>query len=112
MSLSDYQHIFIYNVAKLIIFAETQDIKLTGGELYRTKYQQEEYLRTGKSKTMKSKHLKRLAIDLNIFIDGKLTYNKEQISVLGEYWELLNEHNRSGMNFKYFYDPCHFEMNI
>ena len=74
---------FLKNVAQLIYFADQQGIVLTGGELFRTTEQQQIYVDTGKSTTMKSKHLERLAIDFNFFIKGELTYKKKDIQVLG-----------------------------
>lgn len=41
----------------------------------------------GKSKTMKSNHLGRLAIDFNFFINGELTYDKEKLQPPGDFWE-------------------------
>jgi len=92
------------------LLAKVNDFKLTGGELYRTKYQQEKYVAEGKSKTMKSKHLERLAIDFNFFVDGKLTYNVEDVHILGEYWEVLNNKNEAGM-FWEWKDVPHFQRN-
>jgi peptidoglycan L-alanyl-D-glutamate endopeptidase CwlK len=112
MKLQDEQQIFTYHIAQLIVFATTNGFGLTFGEAYRTKYQQEEYLRTGKSKTMRSNHLKRLAVDFNFFVDGKLTYDKDALEVLGEYWELLDDKNRWGGNFTNFIDTPHFERKV
>jgi len=112
MRLSEHQREFTLDIAKLIVFAYTQGIELTFGEAYRTEYQQEEYVRTGKSMTMNSNHLKRLAVDFNFFIDGALTYDREDVEVLGEYWEALDEKNRAGMFFESFIDVPHFERRI
>ena len=122
MSLSDKQWIFLQNVAKLITYAEEQGYKLTGGELYRTHDQQYLYYNgrtiikgklvgtTRKSKTMNSKHLKRLAIDLNIFKDGVLTYKYEDVEPLGTYWKSLNSKNDWGGFWKWK-DVPHFQMS-
>lgn len=122
MSLSDKQWIFLQNVGNLIMWAAKNGYKLTGGELYRTIDQQWLYYNgkkivdgelvdtTRKSKTMNSKHLKRLAIDLNIFKNGVLTYKYEDIEPLGNYWESLNERNKWGGNFTNFKDCPHFQM--
>ena len=112
MSLRNQQSIFTENIGKLIDFAFSIGIELTFGEAMRTEYQQKEYLRTKKTKTMHSNHLRRLAVDFNFFIGGELTYKKEDLQMLGDYWESLNEYNRAGMNFKSFVDCPHFEMNI
>jgi len=131
MSLSDKQWIFLQNVGNLITYAAKNGYKLTGGELYRTEDQQWLYYNgktihdgeliddTRKSKTMKSKHLKRLAVDLNIFKNGVLTYKYEDVEPLGRYWMSLNKNNRWGgdwnknhENDDNFKDIPHFEMNI
>ena len=111
MGLGDKQRIFTKNVAKLIMFAYDNGIELTFGEAYRTKYQQEHYVITGKSKTMNSKHLSRLAVDFNFFINGELTYNKRVIEPLGIYWESLNDSNKWGGHFTHFTDVPHFQMS-
>lgn len=108
MGLSDKQWIFLQDVAKLIIKAIELDIKLTAGEVYRTMYQQRKYIKDGKSKTLKSKHLSRLAIDLNFFVDGKLTYDIDKVRKLGEFWESLRPTNQAGMFWK-FKDFPHFQ---
>ena len=112
MSLRKEQSAFVNDIAKLIQYADTIGIELTFGEAYRTEYQQKEYLRTGKTKTMRSNHLRRLAIDFNFFIDGELTYDKVKLQRLGDYWESLNNKNRWGGNWKTFEDTPHFERNV
>lgn len=116
MLQSDKQWLFLQDVAKLIAYAKERGYKLTGGELYRTEYQQREYVRQGLSRTEDSMHPERLAIDLNVFVkdaDGyQLTSDYGQISDLGEYWEGLSPQNRWGGNFKSLYDPYHFERQI
>lgn len=112
MSLSQEQATFLIDVCKLIQYATEQGWMVTGGELYRTPEQQEIYLKTGRSKTMASNHLKRCAIDLNFFKDGKLVWDKAQIAPLGAYWESLNPKNRWGGNFKSLVDVPHFERNV
>lgn len=112
MSLVKEQNEFLKDVARLIDYATNKGIVLTGGELFRTKEQQSIYVNTGKSKTFNSNHLRRLAIDFNFFIDGVLTYEKEKIQCLGDFWECLNpEKNRWGGNWK-FVDTPHFERNV
>jgi peptidoglycan L-alanyl-D-glutamate endopeptidase CwlK len=111
MSLSKEQQEFTKDVARLIVFAETQEIGLTMGDAYRSEYQQAEYVRTGKSKTMNSKHCNRLAIDFNFFINGKLTYEKKDVEVLGEYWEILDSKNKWGGNWN-FVDTPHFQRTV
>jgi hypothetical protein len=109
MSLVTEQWEFLKDVAKLIQFAESKNVVLTGGELFRTQEQQDIYLKNGKSKTANSQHMKRLAIDFNFFFHGELTYDIPDLQFLGEYWESLNTKNRWGGNFKSFKDAPHFE---
>jgi len=111
MSKSNEQWLFLQDVALLIMEAKRLGIKLTGGELYRTEYQQAKYFADGKSKTMNSMHLKKLAVDFNFFIGGQLTYKKEDIQPLGDYWESLDYKNEWGGNWKSFQDVPHFQRN-
>lgn len=118
MKLSQYQRIFSINVAKLILFAAENGIEVTFGEAYRTNEQQLIYVQSGKSKTMNSNHLRRLAVDFNFFINGNLTYNWNDIKVIGDYWESLHPANRWGGDWNKnnnkdgFIDTPHFEMNV
>ena len=109
MSLVKEQAAFLLDVAKLINFATEQGFVVTGGELFRTAEQQQIYMKTGRSKTMNSLHLKRCAIDLNFFKDGKLTYDIKQRRIIGNCWESLNEKNEWGGNWKSFKDVPHFQ---
>ena len=112
MSMVAEQAAFLQDVAKLITWAFDNGFTLTGGELFRAPEQQAIYVKTGRSKTMNSNHLKRCAIDLNIFVNGVLCYDKTKLAPLGAYWESLSPKNRAGMNFKSFIDMPHFERNI
>lgn len=112
MSRVDEQWEFLKDVASLIGMAEKRGIVLTGGELFRTQEQQAIYMKNGKSKTAKSKHLERLAIDFNFFVNGQLTYDKKTIQPLGDFWESLHPANRWGGNFASFLDVPHFERNV
>ena len=111
MSLINEQWEFLQDVAALITFIAKVGLTATGGELYRTTYQQAEYVRTGRSKTPNSKHLKRLAIDLNFFKDGELVSDKESLHSVGDYWEHLDPANNWGGHWD-FYDPGHFQRSI
>lgn len=109
MGLVREQAAFVRDVAKLILYAEEMGYELTFGETYRTAYQQREYLRTGKSLTMNSMHLKRLAVDFNLFIGGNISWEIYDFEPLGAYWESLDPRNRWGGRFKNFKDVPHFE---
>ena len=58
---------------------------------------------------MNSIHLKRCAIDLNFFKDGKLTYDIPTLKPVGDYWESLHPKNQWGGNWKSFKDVPHFQ---
>lgn len=112
MSLVQEQAAFLLDVCKLIQYATDQGFTVTGGELARTPEQQAIYLKTGRSKTMASNHLKRCAIDLNFFKNGKIIWDKAALAQLGAYWESLYSKNRWGGNFKSLVDCPHFERNV
>lgn len=114
MSLLREQSTFLLHVAELIQKASELGFYASGGELYRTSEQQALHVKNGRSTTMNSQHLKRLAVDLNFFKaapDGtlKLTYEVEDLRPLGQFWEGLDAANRWGGNWTSFKDTPHFE---
>ena len=110
MSLRQEQSLFIKDVVKLLMFAEANGYEATGGELQRTPEQQQIYLNTGKTKTLDSYHLKKLAIDLFFFKDGVILQTKDSLQKLGDYWETLYCKNSWGGNWKGgFIDVPHWE---
>lgn len=115
MDLTREQSKFLMHVAELIRKAPDYGLIVTAGELYRTSEQQALYIKNGRSKTMSSQHLKRLAIDLNFFQESpdgslKLTYDGDNVRQLGAYWESLDPAvNRWGGNWSSFKDAPHFE---
>lgn len=112
MSLVAEQNAFLLDVARLIFQAKELGFVLTAGELYRTPEQQEIYVKTGRSQTMNSLHLSRLAIDLNFFKDGKLVYDKVVLAPLGAYWESLHPLNSWGGNGVKLVDTPHFSRGM
>jgi predicted chitinase len=115
MSLNREQIVFLQHVAELIRKAPDYGLLVTAGELYRTSEQQALHVQYGRSKTMNSQHLKRLAVDLNFFQqlpDGslQLTYDGDNVRLLGAFWESLDPAaNRWGGNWSSFKDTPHFE---
>ena len=112
MSLVTEQAAFLLDVCKLVQKANELGFTVTGGELFRTLEQQQIYIKTGRSKTMNSLHLKRCAIDLNFFIDGKLTYDVKVLTPLGQYWESLSSKNQWGGFWRSFKDVPHFQRTV
>jgi D-alanyl-D-alanine carboxypeptidase len=117
MSQIDTQHAFAQDVAHLLIQAQERGYTVTLGEAWRTPEQQAIYLKTGRSKVSKSQHMSRLAVDLNLFQDGKLC-TREQIKPLGDWWEAISLAHRWGGNWRglvdagksSFVDAPHFEV--
>lgn len=105
------QHEFLMDVASLIQYAAGRGYTVTGGELYRTADQQKIYVEQGKSKTMDSNHLRRLAIDLNFFWQGEAVTDADLLD-FAQYWMGLNGLNRWGGNFHDLPDRDHFERNV
>jgi hypothetical protein len=106
------QHKFLIDVSKLIIWANTRDWVLTGGELFRTVEQQRIHVKAGRSRTMNSQHGMRLAIDFNIFVDGQLCYDKKVLAPMGAFWESMDPLNSWGGNGIKLVDTPHFSRGI
>lgn len=108
------QSVFLLHVCELVRKAGELGFTASGGELFRTPEQQALHVKNGRSTTMSSQHLKRLAIDLNFFRDGadgrpRLVYDVEALRPLGQYWESLDSANRWGGHWTTFKDTPHFE---
>jgi hypothetical protein len=107
MTLNQAQFEFTRDVAYLINYLYTKGYTVTLGEARRTKEQQEIYLKTGKSKTINSRHLIGLAIDLNLFKDGKYLPDTKDYKDAAEFWVKLNADNVAG--YFWGWDGNHFE---
>lgn len=106
------QAAFLLDVCKLVEYATQQGFTVTSGELYRTPEQQQIYVKTGRSRTMNSLHIQRRAVDLNFFLNGKLTYDKAVLAPLGAYWESLHPLNSWGGNGVKLVDVPHWSRGI
>lgn len=125
MSLSDKQFTFAKNVIQLLVYAMARGWKFTLGEVLRPEEMQKIYLEEGKTTVEHSLHEDKLAIDINFFknvptygtngriehLEYELTYKKEDLQELGDFWESLNSNNEWGGNWKTFLDTPHFQMN-
>jgi len=78
MSLREKQSKFVHMVSLLIAFAYQNGYELTFGDAW---------ARSGHKRH--SLHYDRLAIDLNLFRDGKYLIKTEDHWKLGEFWEFL-----------------------
>lgn len=106
MTLREKQELFVTAIAELIHFAFNQGYTLTFGEAWRSP---EEALRLSKiNKGIKrSVHCDRLAVDFNLFKDGKYMDKSEDFLELGMFWESLHPECAWGGHFK---DGNHFSM--
>lgn len=125
MSLREKQSVFALNFAKLVQYAYSIGYEITYGEGLRTKSQQYLYFEgfdiekigaslklyksTRRSKTMNSKHLLKLAHDINLFKNGQIQTDAEAFKPLAKYWKSLHPANESG--YDWGWDLGHFQMN-
>jgi hypothetical protein len=93
----DKQHKFMVMVSKLIAHADSLGYQITGGDLYR-----DLRCRYGHAKSL---HRMRLAIDINLFIDGDYQVDGLGHEPLGRYWESLG-----GSWGNDFGDPNHYSL--
>lgn len=88
------------------------DFKITEG--LRTVERQKELVKTGKSKTMNSYHLKGKAVDIAVLIDNKVTwdfkYYKEVADCVKEVAKKLGYVITWGGDWKTFKDGPHFQI--
>lgn len=91
--LLNQQIVFTKKVALLIQFADSIGYDLTFGDCF---------AKTGHKKN--SLHYKRLAVDLNLFINGKYMEKTKDHLPLGLFWESIG-----GTWGGRFYDGNHFE---
>ena len=108
MRLGEHQEAFSRDLVKLLSKAHELGYGVRIGEVFRTAEQQAIYLKTGRSKTSNSMHLKKCAADLHFTRGGQLCYPE----VLGRFWESLDPLNQAGMFWKNFKDDPHFQRTI
>jgi hypothetical protein len=105
-TLGEQQRKFTRLVARLIdrIYAEGHEA--TFGEAWRTPEQAALNAKKGTG-ISNSLHMDRLAIDLNLFKDGKYLADTESHRRFGEWWERLDPDCRWGGRFK---DGNHYSL--
>jgi len=99
MTLGDKQKLFMHAVKNLIQHIHEQGYECTLGDGYRDP---RVFGNKGESKGYgykNSNHKIRLAIDLNLFKNGKYLTETEDHRPIGEYWENLNPYARWGGRF-------------
>ena len=89
VTLSSKQQQFTRMLSKLLVFAHANGYEITLGDAYRDpRVFGPMGTRQGYGES-KSAHKHRLAIDLNLFKDGKYLQQTSDHQLLGEYWESL-----------------------
>ena len=106
MTLSEKQRLFSKLLADLIQWAYKKGFEVTMGECFRTPEQAALNAQKGTG-IANSLHTKRLAVDLNLFVEGQYQPTTEAHRPLGEYWESLNPRCRWGGRFN---DGNHYEL--
>jgi hypothetical protein len=86
MTLRQKQSRFTVLVAKLVLKAESLGYETTFGEAWRSPEEAARLAKAGKG-IAQSLHTQRLAIDLNLFKDGRYLSSTEAHRPLGEWWE-------------------------
>ena len=94
MSLREQQSEFVRKVALLILFAYEQGYELTFGDAW-----------AKDGHKYASLHYDRLAIDFNLFKDGKYLTETKDHELLGAFWETLD-----GSWGGHFGDGNHYEL--
>ena len=89
MTLGQKQRKFTRLVAMLIEFAYLKGYELSFGDAHATD-----------GHKVGSLHYSRLAIDLNLFLDGKYLRTAEAHLFLGEFWESLDDNATWGGRWK------------
>lgn len=89
---------FAQCVGLLLVWIYENGYAVTFGEAYRTK-EQAEWNRAHGSGIANSLHCQRLAIDLNLFLDGDLLVSRDAYEPLGMFWKTLHEDARWGGDF-------------
>jgi hypothetical protein len=100
------QSLFVSLVVTLIQEAHRRGFELTFGECYRSPEEAARLAKLGLG-IKNSLHTKRLAIDLNLFRDGKYLSSTESFRQLGEFWESLHPSCAWGGRFN---DGGHFSL--
>ena len=86
MILREKQSIFVNLIAELIFHAQELGYALTFGEALRPPEMAAIYAKKGMG-IKNSNHTIKLAVDLNLFKNGKYLNKTEDHKVLGEWWE-------------------------
>lgn len=107
LTLSQAQRAFSRCVGQLILHAYDQGYEITLGEAWRSTATARVYAEQGRG-IVNSLHSERLAIDLNLWRDGKWLQDSAAHEPLGTYWKGLHELARWGGDFRPRIDGGHY----
>ena len=88
MTLRQKQSRFACMIARLILWANEHGYEVTLGEAWRPQETADLYASQGRG-SARSLHCSRLAVDLNLFKDGRYLSSTESHRPLGEQWERM-----------------------
>lgn len=109
MTLSEKQRLFVRLVGQLIDWAYQNGYELTFGDAYRSPAQAAANA-VASSGVANSLHTQRLAIDLNLFLNGVYQSESAAYRPLGEYWKSLDVGCCWGGDFQTRADGNHFSV--
>lgn len=117
MSLGTQQETFSKDFAELILYAISEGDTVRIGEVQRPIEMQQLYVKTGRSKTMNSQHIKKCAGDIFILRAGKVL-GRADMQKYGDWWEAKSPKHRWGGSWRgliqsgksSFVDVPHFEL--
>jgi len=108
VTLHEAQALHVQLVAKLITYVYSLGYELTWGEAYRTQEQAQWDADHGIG-IAQSVHCDRLAVDLQLFKDGRYLTNSTDYAFMGTFWKQLNASCRWGGDF-HTVDADHFSI--
>lgn len=110
MSLSEKQHLFMRLLGEFLVWIYTQPgLAVAGGQLQRTQAEASANAASGKG-IEHSLHIKCLAIDLMLFVDGVYKTDTASYRALGDKWKSMHELCRWGGDFVSRPDGDHFSL--
>lgn len=107
MKLGKKQELFMRLLPQLINKAHELGFEIRGGDLFRDGRTNGEYGEKKGYGREKSNHKLKLAIDLNLFMDGKFMAETLDHEELGEWWEKQHELCKWGGRFQ---DGNHYSL--
>jgi hypothetical protein len=109
ITLLEKQHMFSKTLARFILDLASRGYYVTLGEAWRPNSQAQLYAISGKG-IVNSNHCIRLAVDLNIFLDGVWLVTRDELEIPGKLWKSYSNDLVEccwGGDFKSA-DCCHF----